>query len=143
MSFSIPSFIKKSNKNVSKKEQVDVDLEEETPLSTFKTNLTSVEKSIPSRKRSPQKTSGSRSSKRLRGDLGRSPSDVTTFLDSIKERTPQPSIREWDKISMEEAVDTISLANTQSLFLHLKFGREIAEAAKGDLKVREELVGLR
>lgn len=56
---------------------------------------------------------------------------------------PAASVAEWDQVELADATQLVTLSNAQSLFYYLKYGDQFFEAAKDDVRRREEVSRLR
>lgn len=119
-----------------------------TPLSQtpHQKTLQSQPSNLPQKKGSrsntnPPASSGSRSVKRLRPSYEGTPSisfpKKQKFFDMVGGQIPEEAVQEWDKYKLVEAAQERSLSNAKSLFLDMKFGERIVEAARGDRRVKE------
>ncbi|KAK1373796.1 hypothetical protein POM88_029989 [Heracleum sosnowskyi] len=149
MSFSVPSFIKKSTLPTDRKANQEIEAPVPTPAKMAGASA-SVDRSTSSRKRDFQQTPGAShasgliSQNKLKQMTLKSPQSsvsVTSkskFLESVNDNVSNNSVSEWDKMSLAEAAPMVTAASSQCLFFFLKYEGEIVEAARGDARAREE-----
>lgn len=65
-----------------------------------------------------------------------SPPSLDTFIKLVEDKVYAESVTEWDKVKLVDALPLVTRANAQNLFLSLKFGSQIIEAAMSDVRAR-------
>ena len=67
------------------------------------------------------------------------PKSLSSFKRLVSNQIPEATIREWDRLSLAEAAHDKVVANTKSLFLDMKIGEQVVDAARIDEGLRAEL----
>ena len=154
MASGLPKFLKQSVKyDDLYKDEIDVYIAPLTiPVSKVKVGAPLGEKLSSSSKRKvtdPSETPGSRYSKRLKLPSTQevteteAPQSLQKLAGMLEGHVAVEAMAEWDKMRLTEASRAITYANAQSLYLKLKFDEKIDSAARGDMKLREELKEMR